>query len=61
MAEFLYNNSVTSSNGISPFYVNYRLYPTATNPAAVGLLNFTSKVYTYWIHTVHDQARKGLK
>jgi hypothetical protein len=27
MAEFAYNNSVTSSNGMSPFYPNYRFFP----------------------------------
>jgi hypothetical protein len=61
MAEFAYNNSVTSGNGISPFYANYGFHPTATNSAAAGPLNLASKVYVHWMHTVHDQARKGLE
>ena len=61
MAEFAYNNSVTSGNGISPFYPNYGFHPTATNPAAASLLNPANKVYAHWMHTVHDQARKGLE
>jgi hypothetical protein len=61
MAEFAYNNSVTSGNGISPFYANYGFHPTATNPAAMGPLNPASKVYAHWMHVVHDQAKKGLE
>jgi hypothetical protein len=61
MAKFAYNNSVTAGNRISPFYANYRFHPTATNPAAAGPHNPASKVYAHWMHTVHDQARKGLE
>jgi transposase InsO family protein len=61
MAEFAYNNSVTSGNGISPFYANYGFHPAAVNPAASNSLNPASKVYAHWMHTVHDQARKGLE
>jgi hypothetical protein len=61
MAEFAYNNSVTSGNGISPFYANYRFHPTAINPTGTNSLNLASKVYAYWMHTVHDQARKGME
>jgi len=61
MAEFAYNNSVTTSSGLSPFYANYGFNPNATNPAAVNILNPASKVYAHWMHTVHDEARKGLK
>jgi hypothetical protein len=61
MAEFTYNNSVTSSNGMSPFYTNYRFHPMATNPVAANSRNPTSKVYMHWMHTVHEQARKGLE
>jgi hypothetical protein len=61
MAEFAYNNSVTAGTGLSPFYANYGFNPTATNPTAENSLNPASKVYTHWIHTVHQEARKGLK
>jgi hypothetical protein len=46
---------------MSPFYANYRFHPTATNPAAGNSFNPASKVYTYWMHTVYEEARKGLE
>jgi hypothetical protein len=61
MVEFAYNNSVTAGTGLSPFYANYGFNPTATNPAAENSLNPASKVYTHWMHTVHQEARKGLE
>jgi len=27
MAEFLYNNSITTATGLSPFYANYKYHP----------------------------------
>jgi len=61
MAEFAYNNSVTVGNGKSPFYANYRFYPTAVNPPMEGPLNLASMVYAHWMHTVHDESQKGLE
>jgi hypothetical protein len=61
MAEFAYNNSVTSGNGMSSFYANYGFHPMATNPAAANSLNPASKVYAHWMHSVHEQARKCLE
>jgi len=61
IAEFAYNNSTTTGNGMSPFYANYGFHPTAINPASTEPLNPASKVYAHWIHTVHDESRKELK
>jgi len=61
MAEFPYKNSVTAGTGLSPFYANYGFNPNATNPAAVNILNPASKVYAHWIHTIHDEAQRGLE
>jgi transposase InsO family protein len=61
MAEFAYNNSVTTATGLSPFYANFGFHPTATNPAAANSLNPGSTVYAHWMHTVHEEARKALE
>jgi len=61
MAEFAYNNSVTVGNGMSPFYANYGFHPVAMDLASTEPLNPASKVYTHWMHTVHDESRKGLE
>jgi len=60
MAEFAYNNSVTTATGISPFYANFGFNPTATNPAAANSLNPASKVYAHWMHTVHEGTKRSL-
>jgi len=61
MAEFAYNNSVTTATGLSPFYANYGFHPTATNPAAAHPLNPASKVYAHWMHAVHEKTRESLE
>jgi len=61
MAEFTYNNSVTTGNGMSPFYTNYSFHPLAIDPASMEPLNPVSEAYTHWIHTMHDESRKGLE
>jgi len=61
MAEFVYNNSTTSGNGMSLFYANYGFHPIAGNLAKTGLLNPASKAYAHRIHTIHDKTRKGLE
>jgi len=47
MAEFAYNNSVTTGNGMSPFYANYGFHPVATDLASMEPLNPACKVYTH--------------
>ena len=61
MAEFAYNNSTTTGNGMSPFYANYGFHPMAINPASTEPLNPASQVYTHWMSAVHDESRKGLE
>jgi len=61
MAEFTYNNSLTTGNGMSSFYANYGFHPVAMNPASTEPLNPASKVYAHWMNTVHDESRKGLE
>jgi len=61
MAEFVYNNSTTMGNGMSPFYANYGFHPAAIDPVSTEPLNPASKAYAHWMHTVHDEFRKGLE
>jgi hypothetical protein len=60
MAEFAYNNSVTTATGISPFYANYGFRPSATFPGATSPLNPASTVYAHWMSAVHEEAVRAL-
>jgi len=63
MAEFTYNNSVTTGNGISPFYANYGFHPRTLDPLdqAEEPVNPASTDYGHWMTAVHEAARKGLE
>ena len=61
MAEFAYNNSTSTDNGMSPFYANHGFHPTATDPASTVPLNPASQVYAHWMRAVHDESWKGLE
>jgi len=61
MAEFAYNNSTTTGDGMSPFYANYGFHPAALDPASTQPLNPASQVYAHWMQAVHDDSRKGLE
>jgi hypothetical protein len=61
MAEFTYNNSVTSTMGLLLFYANYGYHPIASNPMATATHNPSSKAYAHWIHTVHESAKLALE
>jgi len=60
MAEFSYNNSVTSPTGISPFYANFGYHPSTMNPPAATIFNPASTVYAHWMHTVHEATKASL-
>jgi len=61
MAEFAYNNSVTTGNGVTPFYANYGFHPATMDPLAEGSFNPASTVYAHWMQTVHEESRRGLE
>jgi len=61
MAEFVYNNSTTTGNGMSPFYANFGFHPAAVNPGSTEPLNPASQAYAHWMHTVHNESWKGLE
>jgi len=61
MAEFAYNNSVTTGNGISPFYANYGFHPATPDPPSTEPLNPASTNYAHWMRGIHEETRKGLE
>jgi len=63
MAEFAYNNSVTTGNGMSPFYANYGFHPRTLDPPRNDEepLNPASMTYGHWMQTVHEESRKNLE
>jgi len=61
MAEFAYNNSVTTGNGMSPFYANYGFHPVASDPATAGPLNPASMLYADWMHAVYEESNRKLE
>jgi len=61
MAEFAYNNSTTTGNGMSLFYANYGFHPVDTGPASTEPLNPASMIYAHWMQAVHDESQKGLE
>jgi len=61
MAEFAYNNSITTGHGTYPFNTNYGFHPAAMNPASTEPLNPASQVYAHWMSAAHDESQKGLE
>jgi len=61
MAEFAYNNSTTTGNGMSPFYANYGFHPVTTGPRPTEPFNPASMVYAHWMKAIHDKSREGLE
>jgi len=61
MAEFAYNNSATTGNGMSLFYANYGFHPLAVGPISTEPLNPASTAYAHWMQAVHEEARKELE
>ncbi|RAL63904.1 hypothetical protein DID88_003092 [Monilinia fructigena] len=60
-AEFAYNNSTTTSTGLTPFYANYGFHPAAHNPTVDPPRNPGSQVYSHWMTQVHEEAKEHLE
>jgi hypothetical protein len=61
MAEYAYNNSVTSAPAISPFYANYGYHPRTNWQTEVEAQNGWSHNYVNWISSVYELCKENLQ
>ena len=61
MAEYAYNNSVTTATGLTPFYANYGFHPETTAPRRTEVKNPVSLAYTHWMTGTIERNRKALE
>src|SRR5881396_436274 len=61
MAEFSYNNSITSATGLSPFYANYRYHPETYWLVPRTSQNLAANTYTHWLQEIHQQCLERLE
>src|SRR6266571_7712833 len=61
LAEYAYNNSVTTATQMSPFYANYGFYPRTNWPVEMESKNPASKNYAHWMENVHEMCIDRLK
>jgi hypothetical protein len=61
IAEYAYNNSLTTATGMSPFIANYGFNPRMNWPIEAEAKNPTSRNCVYWMSSVHDLCQRGLK
>ena len=53
LAEYAYNNSITSDTGITPFYANYGFNPKTMWLKQADAKNPIATYYTHWMKQVH--------
>jgi hypothetical protein len=61
LAEYCYNNSVTTATQLSPFYANYGFHPRTNWPVEMESKNPASKSYAHWMTSVHELCASHLK
>jgi hypothetical protein len=61
MAEYAYNNSVTSATGMSPFFANYGFNPKTTWFKQTETKNPAAELYSHWLKEVHEQCKEHLE
>src|SRR5947209_772963 len=61
LTEYVYNNSITSAIGITPFYANYRFNLKSTWLQWADAKNSAAMYYAHWIEQVHHCCLKYLE
>ena len=61
MAEFAYNNTKSTSTGMTPFYANYGFHPAAHNHPTEAPRNPGAQLYAHWMVQVHEDAQEHLE
>ena len=62
MAEFAYNNALSASIGLLPFFINYEYHPSVYNPPAEPRArNPVNQYYAHRMTQVYDNTRKRLE
>src|ERR1700712_2354959 len=61
LAEYCYNNSVTTATQLSPFYANYGFHPRTNWPVEMESKDPASKSYAHWMTSVHELCASHLK
>jgi len=61
MAEYAYNNSVTSATGLSPFFANYGRHPETLTPREINVQYPGSEAYAHWMQKTIEDNSEALK
>ena len=61
LAEYAYNNSVTTATQISLFFANYGFHPRTNWPVEKESKNPASRNYAHWMESVHELCVKRLE
>ena len=61
MAEYAYNNLVTTATGLTPFYANYGRHPETTAPRPIDVRNPALLAYAHWMTGTIASNRKALE
>ena len=61
LAEYAYNNSKASAHKLTPFFANYGFHPQTESMKERDVQNPGAAMYTHWMQTVQNKARKTLE
>ena len=61
LAEFAYNNSVTTAYHMTPFFTNYGYHPQTEWLKEREAQNPGANLYAHWMQTIHQQAKQSME